>query len=220
MTPPRGLTRSGIACWWSLKNLIEQHECYLWTLTCADSPPDYAYGIRHGNLLKYLRDDTRDYCIPPICGVRVVEAHPGGHGLHYHWVLAGRYPIRRLLARGKQVGFGRIDVHPEPCTPLVAPYLCKYLLKGDKLHGVRMWANIGTWQGVGARDIEMDSNSCRVFRDHYRHAVGAGKGRAVAFNEARVMQQRYEHSVPDERATHTTAFDTLTGRLVRSQDPY
>jgi len=220
MTPPRGLTKSGIACWWSIKNLIEKHECYLWTLTCSDTLPDFAYGYRHSRLLQSLNDDRRRYGVTPVCGVRVVEEHPDGHGLHYHWVLAGRYPIRRLLARGKQSGFGRISVHPNPCGVAVAPYLCKYLLKNDKLHGVRMWANIGTWEGVGARDIEVDSNSCRVFRDAFRHAKALGKNRGQAYNFAKVTQRDYDFSTLDETDLAASSYDSLTGRILRQGEPF
>jgi len=213
MMPPRGATRSSVACWWSIKNLIEKYECYFWTLTCPDSPPDYSYGERHRELLKRLRDDARDYGVPPVCGVRVVEAHPGGHGLHYHWVLAGRLPIRRVLARGKQVGFGRISVDSRPCTPAVAPYLCKYLIKGDRLHGVRMWANIGTWDGVGVRDIQVDSDSVRVFGDHYRHARSLGRTHAASFGYAKVQQRKYELNETDRLTADYVSFDPSTGRV-------
>jgi len=221
MMPPRGLNKSGIACWWSLTNLIEKYECYLWTLTFPDVIPDYAAGERHGSLLKYLAADARDGFSPPVRGVRVVEAHPGGHGLHYHWVLAGRFPIRRLLARAKQTGFGRIDVDPKPCTSLLAPYLCKYLLKGDRLHGVRMWANLGAWGGVRTRDVEVDSSSSRVFRDAFRHARDSlGKNRGAAFNFAKVAQQDYNDSFTTEADIATSSFDPLTGRLLREGVPF
>jgi len=221
ITPPRGLNKSGVACFFSLNHLINSHDCYFWTLTFPDVIPDFAAGERHRELLKRLRDDARSGVSPSLCGVRVVEAHPGGHGLHYHWVLAGRYPIRRLLARARAAGFGRVSVDPCVCTPLVAPYLCKYLLKGDRLHGVRMWANIGTWQGVGARDMEMDSSSLRVFRDAFRHArVVLGKARGPAFNFAKVEQRKYENSDTTEGDVAASAFDSLTGRFLREGDPY
>jgi len=221
MMPPKGLTKSGIACWWSLINIIEKHECYFWTLTFPDVIPDYAAGLRHSELLTWLRYDASRGRCPPVCGVRVVEAHPGGHGLHYHWVLAGRFPIRRLLARAEQVGFGRIDVDPKPCTPLLASYLCKYLLKGDRLHGVRMWANIGTWDGVRTRDIQVDSSGSRVFRDAFRHARDSlGKNRGAAFNFAKVAQQDYNDSFTTESDIAASAFDPLTGRLLREGDPF
>jgi len=219
-TPPRGLNKSGMAFWFSLNHLIANYECYLWTLTFPDVIPDFAAGERHRVLLYKLSHDARAGRSPALCGVRVVEAHPGGHGLHYHWVLAGRYPVRRLLARGRESGFGRISVDSRPCTPLVAPYLCKYLLKGDRLHGVRMWANIGAWQGVGTRDIEVDSGSIRVFRDNFRHARFMGKSRSVAFNYAKVKQREYDTSQTTERDVEGSAFDSLTGRVLRENEPF
>lgn len=201
--------------------IIEKHECYFWTLTTPDTIPDYAYGERHRVLLYKLAHDARDGLCPPVCGVRVVEAHPGGHGLHYHWVLAGRFPIRRLLVRTREAGFGRVDVDPKPCTPLLAPYLCKYLLKGDRLHGVRMWANIGTWDGVRTRDIEVDSSSSSVFRNAFRHARDSlGKTRGAAFNFAKVAQSDYNDSFTTEADTAASSFDSLTGRLLRKGDPF
>jgi len=198
MFPPLGLTKSGVACWWSLKNLIDSGPCYLWTFTTADTHPDYVYGFMHRELLKYLNNDTMAGRFPVINGVRVIEEHPGGHGLHFHWVVRGKLPVHRVRYRAERAGFGRINVDPEPCTPLVAPYLCKYLLKNSKLHGVRMWANIGAWEGVKTRDIEVDSNSSRVFRDNFRHARAMGKTRGAAFNFAKVEQFAYDNDFTEQ----------------------
>lgn len=126
-------------------------------------------------------------------GVKVVEEHPGGHGLHFHWAIKGRIPIHRLLSLGRKCGFGRINVHPDPCTEKVASYLAKYLTKNEKIHGLKVWSCLGSYSGVRCQDLEFLSPSKLVFREAYREAIAAGKGRGPAFNHAKKVQMHYIH---------------------------
>jgi len=205
--PPLGLRSSGVACWWSIRNLIAAHSpCYLWTFTTPVVYPDFYYGHFHSKLLRLCTVDAIAGRMPPVRAVRVIEEHPGGHGLHFHWVAAGRLPVERLRYRAQQSGFGRIHVHPDPCSKYAANYLAKYLVKNDRLHGVRMWANIGAWDGTQTRDIECVSDGVRVFRDAFRHARGLGKSRAVAFNEGKVAQMAYVLKPFKEEKNHDDPF--------------
>lgn len=57
-----------------------------------------------------------------------------------------------------KAGLGRVVwVDPRPATPALGYYLANYLTKDDSLKGARRWANIGTYDGIGGRDIVMDS---------------------------------------------------------------
>lgn len=194
---PEFATRSAFACWWSIKKLVEQHpgDCYLWTLTFKDVYPDHYCANMHRNLTREIEHAVRAGRWPSDWGgVKVVEEHPGGHGLHFHWVIRGRIPIRILLAMAHRCGFGRIHVHPDPCTVKVAAYLAKYLTKNDKVYGLKMWGCLGTYKGVRCKDLENLTPSKLVFREALREGVAAGKGRSAAFLHAKKVQQEYIHN--------------------------
>jgi len=193
--PPLGLTRSGVACWWSIYNLISESvtPCYLWTLTFKEVYPYSYYGNMHRSLVAYLiNDDKRGYLGPDgFAAVRVIEEHPGGHGLHYHWIVKGRMPINRVRLRAEQCGFGRINIAQDKKTGRVkvcdvgaAGYLAKYLTKNEKLPGVRAWACLGRYKGVATKDIEFRSKEADVFRAAYREGIRSGMPRNQAFTHA------------------------------------
>lgn len=127
-------------------------------------------------------------------GVKVVEVHPGGHGVHFHWVVKPRIPIKVLLSIGRECGFGRISVHEKPATEKLAKYLVKYLCKGEKLSGLKRWSCIGDFKGVKAADVEFLSDSVQVFRDAYREAIKAGKPRGAAWRHAKAEQRKFDHN--------------------------
>jgi hypothetical protein len=86
--PPRSLNRSGVACFDSIIKCIEEHpgECHLWTLTLKELRPDYYIAACRRRLFLAMQNDQRSSCpvVPEFGGVRVVEIHPRGHGLHDH----------------------------------------------------------------------------------------------------------------------------------------
>jgi len=197
-------TRSSIACWWSIKNLIDLHpgNCWLWTLTFAEVLSYNYAGNCHRLLTTAIKNERRIAGNWPETwgAVKVAERHPGGHGLHFHWVAYPRLPIHKLLELAHSCGFGAINVHPEPCTPRVATYLAKYLIKGSPLTSVKQWGCLGDFEGVRVRDVEMSSGSIDAFRQAYREAIAAGKPRGVAFNYAKLRQREYDHDfeIPEQ----------------------
>jgi len=204
--PPADLTRSGVACWWSILNLIRDSEkegvpCYLWTLTFAKTYPDSWCGNMHGKLVRALGDDAKLGHLGKdgFAGVRVTEVHPDGHGLHFHWVIRGKLPLARVRFRAKQCGFGHIFIARDARNRFrridtgAAGYLCKYLTKGERLAGIRSWNCIGKYDGVKTYDIEFDSPDSRVFRAAYRAAKLAGSPAALCFQAAKLAQRKYNH---------------------------
>jgi len=208
--PPNGLNRSGIACWWSILNLIadarkENIPCYMWTLTFAKVYPDSWCGNMHALLVRKLGDDAKAGYMGPhgFSGVRVTEVHPGGHGIHFHWIMRGRLPLHRVRKRAKECGFGHIFIARDERNRFrkvdegAAGYVAKYLTKGDKLAGVRSWACIGSYNGTKTKDIEFDSQQNRVFRSAYRTAKLAGAVPSLCFQAAVLASRNYAHNADD-----------------------
>lgn len=198
--PPTGLNRSGIACWWSIMRLIETYSekeipCFLWTITTSTPLPDSYYGNMHSTLMSKMRDSARSGELDSWGGVRVIEPHPGGHGLHFHWVMHGFMQVQVIRRLATASGFGRIDVSPDPVSNKVASYMAKYLVKSRKgstdVFGVRRWACIGDYDGVKTNDIVDESISAQIFRGFYRNAIAQGAPKAVAFGIARTEQSRW-----------------------------
>lgn len=207
--PPLGLNRSGLACWFSIFNLIEEArkqgiKCYMWTLTFKQTYPDSWCGNMHRSLVRSIRDANRAGKLPDgFAGVRVTEDHPGGHGLHFHWIVRGRLPLNVVRHCAKRAGFGHVfiarDEHGRfrPVDAGAAGYVAKYLTKNTKLHGIRGWACIGDYEGTKTTDVEFDSESHRVFRAAYREAKLVGAPAPLAFSHAVVVQRRYQHQADD-----------------------
>lgn len=199
---PFGLNRSQVACWMSIRNLVLAHpgDSWLWTFTFADVLPlNYAANVHHNLTREIERQERAGRWQKQWGAVKVPEVHPGGHGLHFHWVAYPRLDIHQLLKIAHGVGFGRIHVHTEPCTERVATYLAKYLTKGQDVPGVR-WRCIGHYDGVRVQDVEISSNSIDAFRQAYREAIAAGKPRGAAWGYAKLVQRRFDHSHEDPRA--------------------
>lgn len=208
--PPNGLSRSGVACWWSILNLIQGAKaegvpCYMWTLTFAKVYPDSWCGNMHANLVRLLGNDAKRGHLGKcdFAGVRVTEVHPGGHGIHFHWIIRGRLPLSRVRQRAKQCGFGHIFIARDARQRFrvvdegAAGYVAKYLTKGDKLAGVRSWACIGNYNGTKTIDIEFDSAQNRVFRAAYRAAKLAGSPPSLCYQTAVLAGRNFAHNADD-----------------------
>lgn len=209
--PPNGLNRSGIACWWSILNLIQSSEqagipCFMWTLTFKKTYPDSWCGNMHARLIRALGNDSRDgrFGTLGFGGVRVTEVHPEGHGIHFHWIVRGKLSLGVVRRRAREAGFGHVFIARDKNNRFrrvdagAAGYVCKYLTKGDKLAGVRSWACIGNYDGTKTKDIEFDSASNRVFRDAYRASKLVGSPSAICFQAGRIAQRQYDHNA-DQR---------------------
>lgn len=141
---------------------VRARRVYMWTFTFREVIADDVAmkSWQHLNVLL-----TRSYKADGGCpGVRVVEVHPGGHGLHFHALIARRLDVdfvRRLAVRA---GFGRI--HVQKCKQSAAAYCGKYLTKRDDglKRGTRRWGMIAGFKGTRVRDIVVESDladNCR-----------------------------------------------------------
>jgi len=188
LRPPLHLPRSGLACWFSLVHLIRTRSpCYLWTITAPDVIPDSWFGrafrkfileIHHAQEKGFFRQDWG--------GVRVYEVHEkrAGGGLHVHWVVRGYMDYWTVRKASDWAGFGRIDVNPKPVTPRVCYYLANYLTKNGKIRGVRQWGNIGTYDGIGKRDIIVESPRIDRIKALQAFHRSEGKHRFTAYRLA------------------------------------
>jgi len=159
--------------------------CHLWTHTTPDVIPDKWFGIRHSRLVTNIRNASRAGSIPANWGgVRVFEIHPGGHGLHAHWVMRGYMDWHVVSDCAKRAGFGRVHVDPKPVTKKTAYYLANYLAPSADLFGVRRWANIGTYDGIGGRDLEITSNRIEAIKRWRAWFVANGDHGFVAYKKA------------------------------------
>jgi len=164
------LPRSALACWWSIRYLITSEPegtVWFWTFTTPTALPLWWFAKRHGDLVRRVNNmaqrqtqSLHGSTIPRNWGgVRVFEPNPKGTGFHAHWVVRGYYDWHLMQRAAVAAGLGKVVwVDPRPATVKLAWYLASYLVKGEGLAGARKWANIGTYDGIGKRDIVMQSD--------------------------------------------------------------
>jgi len=147
-------TKSTAAYHLNCQNLVSERGGYFWTFTFrevlnSDEGAMYAWQLFHLAWLRFF-DQT-------FWGVRVVEVHPGGHGLHFHVIISERVSVDITRRIAQRYGFGR--VHVVKCNQGAVAYLAKYLTKEDGFpKGVRKWACFGERPHVvRVRDIEVES---------------------------------------------------------------
>jgi len=214
--PPHNLNRSALAFWYSLLDLVQHDTCYFWTLTAKEFVPDSWFGNMHSAFMKYMRDAAREGTIHEWWGgVRVFEPHPGGHGLHSHLVLRNRMPWSVVKACAEKAGLGRLNVHPDKVELPLIRYLCKYLMKsGSNMSGVRRWATVGTYEGVGKRDVIYSGKRADRIKELAFHNRMQGRHRFVAYQMACAQYREEEKDVMlkiqpgDKYFTHPLATKT------------
>lgn len=194
ISPPPFLPRSALACWWSIAHLIRvASPCYLWTFTSPYAMPLWWFGLRHGKLVRFVSDwaqlqkqSSHGGTIPRNWGgVRVFETNPKGTGFHAHWVMRGRMDWHLMQAAALKAGLGKIvHVHTRPVGLKTAHYLATYLSKEDAMPGARRWANLGTYDGIGKRDIIQDSQRIRDIKAWHLYYMGLGQHRFMAYKRA------------------------------------
>jgi len=119
-------------------------------------------------------------------GIRVVEVHPGGHGLHFHVLIAARLPVDEVRRCAIRAGFGRI--HVQKCKQSAAEYCAKYLSKADDglRKGTRRWGMFAGFKGTLVKNIVVESelaDNCRAVR---KVVKGWSRGLFVAVNRLTV----------------------------------
>jgi hypothetical protein len=154
------VTKSGIACEFSIKALLKDHKiAYLWTFTFAEVLPEDVAAWMWSRLAQDLRRQVGFY------GVRCFELHPGGHGLHIHFVTPRRYDVNHVRHYSDLHGFGRINVKRMPAS--AAGYIAKYLQKASRcpaLKGKRLWSCVGFKEGSKVKNIVIDSPITREIK--------------------------------------------------------
>jgi len=201
------LNRSQAALMLSVAKLWEQcaGEVYFWTLTFEKTRHDWAASYCASNFFRTL-DDWHPFKLP---GIKVLEPHPGGHGVHVHFLIGRRVSIHIIQRIAKRHGFG-VVTWVRRAVPEDAEYVAKYVGKPSaKLFHVRKWSCFGGFKGVRAKDVEIDSPFHRAIRE-----INAEFGRITYFetlmlsNAVRVDEDRWRssHLLP-ERFRKRGAFE-------------
>lgn len=166
------MTKTKAAFLLSVRALFERRRrVYLWTFTFRDVVDDKIAFLAWNHLSTLLKREWQDSVGVP--GIRVVEVHPGdgfvpgGHGLHFHLLVARRLPVQTVRRLAIRAGFGRIHVKKAKIGH--AEYLAKYLSKADDglRRGTRRWGMFGSFKGTRVRDIVVESElafNCRRVR--------------------------------------------------------
>lgn len=124
---------------------------FFWTFTWREVHNDWDYNLLWNNFARRLLD-----IYPFACGLRVVEIHPGGHGLHYHLLVNKRISVQLVRRIASRYGIGWVWV--ERATWGSVSYLSKYLTKDKgRLFRVHRWGSFGSWTAVRTNNIVIDS---------------------------------------------------------------
>jgi len=118
-------------------------------------------------------------------GVRVFEAHPGGHGLHCHVVTAQYWRVEVVRRLAKRAGLGRVHVATH-ASKKASEYVLKDLGKlrrSGGLKGRRLWAALGKSEShLKVREVRTDGTLIRRFRSLWSQvcpSVRAMRGAAL-----------------------------------------
>lgn len=191
------LPRYALACWWSIVHLIRSEPegtVWFWTFTSPSALPLWWFAERHSKLVAHVSNmakrqtkSSHGGTIPRNWGgVRVFEMNPQQTGFHSHWVVRGYYDWSLMQKAALAAGLGKVVwVDPRPASIGLAWYLASYLVKGEGLKGSRKWANIGTYDGIGGRDIVQTSSRIDFIKKQaHMYRTVLGKHRLVAYRMA------------------------------------
>jgi len=149
----RFYSKSQCAFVMSVRKLFEESsQVYFWTFTFVQVMPDWYYPRSWNVLMK----DVQNLYGGMLQGLRVLEVHPGGHGLHYHALVNRRICVHLINRMAKKVGMG--ITHVQRADVGAGEYLAKYLIKENPLWpGMRRWGTIGGFRQVKKNNIRIDS---------------------------------------------------------------
>jgi len=156
-------TKSQAAFVMSAEKLFAENpkQIYFWTFTFKQVHPDFRYPLLWKQFTRKLQHMYGD-CLH---GLRVLQVHPGGHGLHYHALLTKRVAVQIVRRLGKRYGIGRVQV--EHCGPGAIHYLAQYLRPTEDFElskGMRRWGSMGGFKQVVTANIEIESELTRNIR--------------------------------------------------------
>jgi hypothetical protein len=158
--------KSKCACEFSIERIENP---YLWTFTLPVwLEPKTAAALWTG----LARDLARKF---GMCGIRVFEPHPKGHGLHVHAVVSGWFPVGLVRYCTALHGWGRI--HACKIKKGEGVYIAKYLSKSKRNEGwkgIRLWGAFGQknardWKPSKVKDIECISPTIDLYRKFAAH---------------------------------------------------
>jgi len=120
--------------------------------------------LRVGIAYHYFQRDLIRLFHGNIAGVRVFEVHPGGHGLHVHFLCNRFVPARLVWGLSRKHGLGRVDVVRADAG--ISAYLSKYLCKtGPRLaKGLRRWAAFGTSPRLGVANVKVETTETEYIK--------------------------------------------------------
>lgn len=160
------LNRTAQAFTFSAERLHERykHGLYFWTFTFKSVPLDDDTAMGDWDTFRRRLCDHFEW----LQGLRVCELHRS-HGIHFHTMVNGRIPIRRvqkmvygsghLTGHNRYLDFGRMSV--SKCDDGTVAYMCKYLTKQYRkdynFWGRRRWGTIGGFEQTKCIDIEYDT---------------------------------------------------------------
>ena len=163
------LNRTAAAFTFSCEKLREENKrLYFWTWTFKQTPAWDWLAMDSWNFLN--RRLKKNF--PWLQGVRVCELHKS-HGIHFHAIINGRIPWRRMreifYGSGKCYGnnhyldFGKIDV--AECDDGVIDYLASYLRKQytceHELQNHRRWGTMGGFKGYSCKGVVYENSFTR-----------------------------------------------------------
>lgn len=144
----------------TLRTMTALGPTYFWTLTTVDEVTDPKEISRRWNsFLTVLRREYKG--TDKIRGLRLYEMHPGGHGIHVHFVINRFIHVNVVRRIAQATGWGRIHaVSWDEKRGDIATYLKKYLFKSRDVDwcGTRVYSTFGL-KGIATRqsDIEITS---------------------------------------------------------------
>lgn len=162
-------SKNEIAFLWNFQEVLHSAKhCYFWTLTPEGYMSDRLFALCVQRFIVRWKRWGQGKAFKAL---RIFEPFQSGF-LHCHFVVNGRFSVKAMRRIAWRTGIGRIHVHPKPVTPLLGYYLCKYMGKNRaKLgKGLRTWAKWGQWQHTLVRNVEVESEDSRLFRDCYQYA--------------------------------------------------
>lgn len=173
------MTREQWALVFSMERLASvTGELYQWLFTFKD-----VHCLWHYPQIWHRFQFDLEHHVPVGClGIRVLELHPGGHGVHYHCAFSDRIDARSVWRVARKHGMNWISGkrwHGPPET--LGLYLAKYLGKGFKRRlpvQIRRWGGIFGMPCCRVGDVRTDE----VWSIPLRYALKFwGHGRGGAF---------------------------------------
>jgi len=156
------LSRTAAAFTFTCERLAREYrKLYFWTFTFKSVPLNDEEAMEEWNML----NRRLQYHFEWIRGVRVCELHKS-HGIHFHAIVNGRIPIRRLqeiivgrrhlTGHNRYLDFGRMSVTRCDTGTIgyMAKYLCKQYRADNNFGHRRRWGTIGGFNPCRCIDVE------------------------------------------------------------------